>query len=109
MRLKGSYSKILKDIRPVSGVYKITNNITGEVYIGQSSNIKRRIWNERCDSYCPSSCPLLKKAIKKYGKNNFTYEILEEIDDKETRLMREKYYISFYDSVKNGYNILGEN
>lgn len=105
MRTKGAYSKILKNIKPVAGVYKITNSITKEVYIGQSSNIKRRIWNERCDSYSHLSCPRLKAAMKVYGKDNFIYEILEEIDDKKTRLERESYYINFYDSVKNGYNI----
>lgn len=105
MRTKGAYSKILKNIKPVAGVYKITNSITKEVYIGQSSNIKRRIWNERCDSYSHLSCPRLKKAMKVYGKDNFIYEILEEIEDKKTRLERESYYINFYDSIKNGYNI----
>ena len=103
MRTKGAYSQEL-NFDETAGVYKITNLITNQVYIGQSQNIKRRIWNERCPSYTPSSCPKLKEAFKKYGKHNFKYEIIAEEENKEKRLRLESYYIDLYDSVNTGYN-----
>lgn len=54
---------------------------------------------------CGSYNTLLSKAFRKYGINNFTFEILEEcesslLDEKET------YYINLYNSLQpNGYNM----
>lgn len=43
------------------------------------------------------------RAINKYGKTNFTIEVIEEIES--TNLNdREKYWIEYYDSYNNGYN-----
>lgn len=45
----------------------------------------------------------IKRAILKYGKENFTIEVLEDCD--VTILNeREKYYINLYNSYKEGYN-----
>lgn len=45
----------------------------------------------------------IKKAIRKYGKDNFTIELIEEVKvDKLDE--REVYWISFYDSYNKGYN-----
>lgn len=80
------------------GIYKITNKQTGETYIGQASNIERRLSEHKQER---------KQTIDNYinvlGVDNFDFEILEEcsadeLDDKE------KYYIDFYDSIHNGYN-----
>lgn len=67
-------------------IYKTTNNINGKIYIGQhiTENIN--------DSYVGSSKHLL-KDIKKYGKKNFTKEILhifdnfDDMDNKEKELV----------------------
>lgn len=49
-----------------------------------------------------SSKPLY-QAIRKYGVENFSFEVLEECD---TSLLDEKevYYINLYNSYKEGYN-----
>ena len=83
------------------GIYKITNNINNKIYIGQSIHIKRR-WTEHCQ---PSSNSLISKAIRKYGKNNFTFEIIEKCPQNQLN-ERENYWIKYYDCINpNGYNI----
>lgn len=57
------------------GIYKITNKINGKCYIGQSVDIERRFTEHRCPHGTVSS---IKLAILKYGKDNFTYEVIEE-------------------------------
>lgn len=87
------------------GIYKITNQINGKSYIGQSVHIERR-WQEH---KLPSSNSRISLAIKKYGIENFTFEVLEEIKDCSILTQRESYYIKLYNSiVPNGYNIVEE-
>ena len=83
------------------GIYKIENLINGKLYIGQSVHIELR-WQEHCR---PSAKSLIGKAISKYGKENFTFQILEECAESCLN-EREAYYICYYQSlVPNGYNI----
>ena len=91
------------------GIYIIKNDINDKVYIGQSINIHKRIqehfWKSECSKDI-SYNSALHSAIRKYGKEHFYYEILEECD---VSLLdeREKEYIKQYNSISpNGYNIL---
>ena len=75
----------------ISGVYKITNNITGEFYIGSSKNIERRWSTHKSPSrWKLRSGMKLYQAFIKYGLNNFTFDIIEETTDLHNR---EQYYI----------------
>lgn len=87
------------------GIYKITNNVNGKVYIGQSINIEVR-WKDHINTLNKnrSHSVLLQRAWNKYGQENFSFEILElcsedMLDDVEIK------YIEFYDACRNGYNI----
>ena len=65
-------------------IYKITNNINGKIYIGQTrvtepQRWQQHVWHAYNDSYNDSL--LLCQAIKKYGKENFTRAIVEECDN----------------------------
>lgn len=83
------------------GIYKITNKVNGKIYIGQSIHIEKR-WQEHCQPSNNKS--LIAKAIKKYGKENFLFEVIEQCT-KEELLEKEEYYIKMYNSVvPNGYN-----
>lgn len=83
-------------------IYIIKNDINDKVYIGQSIDPK-----ERFRSHCKKSSDncLIDKAIQKYGKEHFWYEIIEDFTLEYNE--KEKYWISFYNSITpNGYNIL---
>ena len=86
-------------------IYKITNTINSKSYIGQTiQNVKERFY-QHCATKCSKvvSNMAIHRAIKKYGKSNFTVEVIEEIDS--TNLNdRERYWIKYYNSYNNGYN-----
>lgn len=85
------------------GIYKIQNKENGKIYIGQSNNCERRI-KEHCypNRYL---CNLpIDIAIHKYGKEQFTFEIIEECPLEKLN-ERETYWILFYEShTEKGYN-----
>lgn len=86
-------------------IYKITNKINGKSYIGQTTqNVKERFY-QHCATKCSQAIlnMVIHKAINKYGKSNFTIEVIEEVES--TNLNdRERYWIRYYDSYNNGYN-----
>ncbi len=83
------------------GIYKITNKINGKVYIGQSIHIEKR-WKEHIFDNRKNS--LIHLAIIKYGKENFSFEVIEECNQKELN-QKEQYWIKKYNSFENGYNL----
>lgn len=84
-----------------TGIYKIENLINHKVYIGQSIHIEKR-WQEHCQ---PKTHSVIASAIREYGKDNFSFQILEECKREELN-DRENYYIKKYNSVvPNGYNV----
>ena len=90
------------DFKPFGYIYKTTNNVNGKIYIGQHE------WHETSmDNKYLGSGLLLKEAFKKYGRDNFTCEILKYCKYKEELDKEEIYYISKYESTNNkkGYNI----
>jgi len=88
------------------GVYKITNKINGKMYIGGSTNVESR----RIDHFKPYRINKLKhlplyEAMIKFGRENFEFEILEEVT-KEELGNKEEYYINKYNAVDDGYNVI---
>lgn len=80
------------------GIYKITNLIDGKVYIGQSHDIDQR-FIEHCNHHKFG----VGKDIYELGKENFSFEVLEECSS-ELLDAREDYYIQKYNAIKDGYN-----
>lgn len=84
------------------GIYKIENLINHKCYVGQSIHIEKR-WKEHC---YPSKNSVIANAIKKYGKENFSFQILEECSEDELD-EKENYYIQYFNCiVPNGYNVI---
>lgn len=90
----------------ICGIYKITNLINNKCYIGQSVDIKTR-WRHHKNNYNKENNQSYNfsfyRAIRKYGLENFKFEVLEECDQKDLN-ERELHWISYYDSYHNGYN-----
>ena len=96
-------------------IYKITNIINGKIYIGSSHDgyrgIEKRwqdhIKNSKYENGYSYNYPLY-KAMRKYGIDNFTYEIIEkDIPTLELREAKEQLYIIQFNSLCNeghGYN-----
>lgn len=88
------------------GIYKITNTLNDKCYIGQSIDIQTR-WTQHIYAGTHNIARLNKskfyQAIKEDGIENFSFEILELLSREELNT-RERYWIQYYDSYKNGYN-----
>jgi hypothetical protein len=76
-------------------IYKTTNLLNNKVYIGKS----QKLFNGK---YYGSGI-LLKKAIKKYGIENFLVEVIENCKTIEILNQQEKMWIAYY--IGNSYNI----
>ena len=88
-----------------SGIYKITNISTQEIYIGKSTSVATR-WTNHIKSACGLAGVAdsqFQRALKQYGIENWTFELLEKCP-KDKLTEREKYYITFYDTINYGYN-----
>lgn len=85
------------------GIYKITNQVNNKCYIGQSICIEKR-WKEHIyEAEKGDKNYKLYLAIRKYGIDNFTFEVIEECSEKDLN-EKEIFYIKKYDSYLNGYN-----
>lgn len=93
----------------MKAIYKWTNLQNNKVYIGKSVDIARRLRNYRDEVKKNKQRPII-SAIRKYGFENFNFEIIEICDSLTNQeiLEKEQYWINFYNSKnKNfGYNIL---
>ena len=87
-------------------IYKIQNLINNHVYIGQTVKSYEKRFQQHKNNYDKPyfSQLTLYKAFKKYGLENFSFEPIEEIENEKLD-EREKYWIDYYDSYKNGYNM----
>lgn len=90
----------------MQGVYKIENIHTGKMYVGSSGSIERR-WKEHVhmlESNTHHSSKLQRAWNKANDKSIFQFATIEEIPNECDLLIREQYWIDYYDAYRNGYN-----
>lgn len=82
-------------------IYKTTNLINGKIYIGQKKSSKF------LESSYFGSGVRLKEAIKKYGEENFSVELIEYCTNQKELDNKEIYYIEKFNSMDKeiGYNL----
>ena len=91
-------------------VYVHTNKSNGKKYFGITNNISTR-WGHNGNQYIDSSCRAFGNAVKKYGWDGFTHEILHSHISRDEACRLEKYYISEFKTNiyrhgnKYGYNL----
>lgn len=93
-------------IEEVCGIYKITNIENKKCYIGKSLNVKKRLQDhvKGALGIRTISDQKIHREMAREGIWNFRFELLCECE-KEELSEKEKYYISYFDSQKYGYNV----
>ena len=87
-------------------IYQITNLINGKIYIGKTNDPKKRWNNHKCNN---NPDMVIARALRKYGINNFKFEILyrnisiEDIEELEQKTIKEKN-----SRIQKGYNVSEE-
>lgn len=84
------------NIEKKPGVYKITNKINNKIYIGSTNNCFRRIIREHKYKLINNKHEniYLQRAVNKYGIENFEFDVIEYIDDKNMLIIREQHYLN---------------
>ena len=86
-------------------IYKITNIQNNKVYIGQTIRpIKERFHRHINDAMNNILDTHFARAIRKYGKNNFIIEEIDNANSQDELNKKEQYWIQYYNSVNEGYN-----
>ena len=90
-------------------IYKITNNINNKAYIGQTIKKAEERWKEHqrhsAGTHLNDQNKVLYKAMRKYGIQNFSFEVLQDnIEDYDQLDKAEMYWIDFYQTFLHGYN-----
>ena len=96
-------------MKKISGIYKITNTITGDFYIGSSKNVKQRLAQHKCPSRWndnPNSPLYL--DMRKYGTDKFEFQVIEEVEvdklkEKEQEFI-EKLQPTYNSNRANGFD-----
>ena len=86
-------------------IYKITNIQNNKIYIGQTIRpIQDRFHRHINDALNNILDTHFARAIRKYGKDNFIIEQIDQAQTQDELNKKEQYWIQYYDSVQNGYN-----
>lgn len=86
-------------------IYKVTNLITGEIYVGQTRRTLNDRYNDHIKRVRKGSKLPLHTAIRQYGVDSFKFEEICKASNLNELNTLERYYIEKYDCINNGYNL----
>ena len=86
-------------------IYRAISKTSGKVYVGKTTKtLEKRKYQHLYESR--RGCQFkLHRAIRLYGEDDFLWEILETINSGDDLGIREVYWVSLFDSFRNGYNL----
>lgn len=88
-------------------IYKISNTVNNRVYIGQTVFSIEERWKQHISASFDTGFRgdnLLYRAMRKHGRDKFHIETIEKVENNKLS-EREIYWIKYYDSYNNGYNM----
>ena len=85
-------------------VYKFTNTVTGDFYIGSRNNIKKSLANHKYQVWISIPNDKMYQDIQKYGDDNFDLEVLEVVEPEQLKEVEQK----FIETLKPTYNQMNE-
>lgn len=96
----------------IYSIYRIQNTINGKVYIGYTKTPEQRFKaHKNSINRKQSNKKVLTLAFKKYGIENFSFDVIyQSLDAYHTKNIMESYFINEYNShvdSGNGYNMTG--
>ena len=90
-----------------TGIYAISNKVTGKEYIGSAVNLRCR-WNQHVHKLKTGnhSSPKLQASWDKHGHENFIFRPIEMVSDRNDLIAREQHWLDVTQAHRTGYNIL---
>lgn len=90
-------------------IYSYINKINKKQYIGQTINPEDRFRAHKSNAFNKKNSEYdspIHRAFRKYGYDNFEYQILAQTDDLDALNLLEEFFINKFDTqIPNGYNI----
>jgi group I intron endonuclease len=89
-------------------IYQIKNIINNKIYIGSSVSFTNRKQEHFRDLFLNKHhCIALQRAYNKYGLENFVFEVIELVENKNNLIKREQFYIDTLNPEYNSSRIAG--
>lgn len=85
-------------------IYKITNKLNNKFYIGQTIHTVEARWKRHIEDAMNGLNTHFAKAIRKYGYQNFEFEVIDTANNSDELTEKEYYWINYYDAINKGYN-----
>lgn len=93
----------------LSGIYKIYCKETDKYYIGQSVDVKNRINQHLRELKNKTHINRqLQEDFNNYGEKSFIFEKIKDVEEEFLNIF-EKYYMEYYNSIEEGYNVIPMN
>lgn len=100
--------KSIGGVRPARKccVYLATNTVNGKLYVGKAMDLARRQNEHLGDARRDMPRSALGRAIRKYGRQAFTFDVLEEYESEDDALWWEGWWIQYLSTkTPHGYNV----